>query len=72
MMFASMVGFILTITVVVLIFMGIIASLVSLAGKETETVEKNSVLYATFDPPIPERTSNNPFEKFDFRSMKSK
>ena len=72
MMFASMVGFILTIIVVVFIFIGIIASIVSLGKKETVAVEKNSILLIRFDQPITERSKNNPFDKIDFRSMKSK
>jgi protease-4 len=52
--------------------MGIIASIVSFAGKETVTVEKNSLLYIKFDQPIQERSTNNPFEKIDFRTFKSK
>ena len=72
MMFASMVGFILTITIVVFIFIGIIASIVSLGKKEAVTVERNSVLLIKFDQPITERSVNSPFDKIDFRSMKSK
>jgi protease IV len=71
-MFASMLGFILTLIVVFFIFVGIIASLVSLGKKETVAVDKNSVLLIKFEQPITERSTNNPFEKIDFRSMKSK
>ena len=49
MMFASMIGFILTIMVLFFIFMGIIASIVSLGKKQTVSLEKNSVLQIKFD-----------------------
>ena len=72
MMFASMVGFLLTIIIFTVIGCIIIASIVSLAGKETVYVDKNSVLYIRFDQPINERERNNPFDKIDFRTMKAK
>ena len=71
-MFASMVGFILTMLIIFLITIGFLASIVSMASKETVSVKKNSILTLKFDQPITERSTNNPFDKIDFRSMKSK
>ncbi len=61
MMFASMVGFILTIIVVTLIMFIILAAIVAGATKDEVTVEPNSILRITLDKPILDRSPKNPF-----------
>lgn len=66
-LFASMLGFILAIVIVVLIFAGIIAATVSSFTKQTDVeIEEKTVLKIELDQPIPDRTSDNPFEAFNF------
>src|SRR5258706_5668805 len=64
-MFASMLGFILAGIVLLLIFFGVIAVMVSSVGEKEVTVKSNSILEIKFEQPIKERTSKNPFD-FDF------
>jgi protease-4 len=51
---------------------GIFASIISLAGKEEVRISDKSVLHITLDGIVTDRTSNNPFENFDFNTMKSR
>ncbi len=67
-MFASMLGTILTLIIVFFIFMGIIASLVSFAEKETIKVPEKSIIYINLDRPISERSPKDPFAFFDMAS----
>src|SRR5665213_954149 len=72
-MFASMLGSLLTFLVLLLIIFLIIAGVVSsMSSDKLVSVSDNSVLYARFDKPVTDRTSNNPFENFNFASFKSK
>ncbi|RLD40850.1 MAG: signal peptide peptidase SppA, partial [Bacteroidetes bacterium] len=71
-MFASFLGTLLTLFVIGLIFMGMIAGIVSLAENKEVKVESNSVLYINWKAPIKDRGSDNPFEGFDFNTMESK
>ncbi len=64
-MFASMLGFILSIVIVFFIFIGIIAAAVSSLGDKEVTVAKNSILHISFDQPIRERSTPNPFDELD-------
>ncbi len=71
-MFASMAGFLLALFVFVFISIFIITAMVSSVSSDTTVViHKNTVLEITLDKPIEERTSNNPFDKFDFISFSS-
>jgi protease-4 len=70
-MFASMAGFFLIFIVIFFILMGMIMSVATLTKKEVVIVSKNTVLHLKFDQAIPDRSSNNPFDNFDFSSMKS-
>lgn len=66
-MLASMVGFILANVVIMLIFFGSIASLISSISKpEPVTIEEKSVLELDLSLPIPDRTPQNPFGAFQF------
>src|ERR1017187_6640102 len=72
-MFASMLGSLITFLLLCLILILIIAGLVSSVNSDKlVSVANNSVLYARFDKPISERTSNNPFENINFASLSSK
>lgn len=52
---------------------GILAVAISSADSKKETkVEPNSVLHVKFDAEIHDRSSNNPFENFDFGSFSGK
>jgi protease-4 len=44
----------------------------SSGDKKTIKISNNSILHLTLNKPIKDRTSNNPFENFDFSSMESK
>ncbi len=68
-MFASMLGFILANVVLFIIFLIILFATLG-ADKETP-ISKNSVLMLKLDKPVHERSSNNPFEKFDFTGLGS-
>lgn len=78
-MFASMLGTFITIMLAsilsMVIFFAMLSSVIdgsveSTAGKKVK-IEDNSVLHLTLNKPIKDRTSDNPFENFDFGSMES-
>jgi protease IV len=71
-MFASMLGFLLTFVLVMLLFIGIIASAISFSGKETATVPDKTILVLKFDEPVNDRSPSNPFSGFDFANFKAK
>lgn len=71
-MFASFAGTILTILVVFMMFAGMIASLVAMSGDEEVNVKEHSILHITWNTEIRDRSSDNPFEGFDFATMQSK
>jgi len=68
-MFASMLGFFLTLVIVFFLFLGIIASLATFLPDEEVDVKKNSVLRLDLDGEIVDRGGRSPFEGFDFLSM---
>ena len=70
-MFASFLGTILTIIVVFLIFAGMIASIVSMAGDEEVRVKDHTILHITWNTEIKDRSTDNPLEGFDFTTMQS-
>ncbi|MBC8321604.1 MAG: signal peptide peptidase SppA [Bacteroidetes bacterium] len=71
-MFASFVGTILTFIFIFLLFAGMIASLVTMSGDEEVKVKEHSILHIEWNAEIKDRTSDNPFEGFDFTTMQSK
>ncbi len=71
-MFASFAGTLLTILVIFLLFAAMISSIIAMSENETVTVKPNTVLKLDWNTPITDRASDNPFEGFDFASMKSK
>lgn len=73
-MFASMLAMLVTFFITMIIFVAIIGTIISSATSTTEKVvdvKDNSVLHLKFDYQINDRTSNNPFENFDFSTFKT-
>jgi len=71
-MFASFAGTVLTIVLISLFLVGMISGIVAMAEKEEVKVEDNSVLVLRWNAEIQDRSSDNPFEGFDFATMESK
>ncbi|MAZ92910.1 MAG: signal peptide peptidase SppA [Lentimicrobiaceae bacterium] len=71
-MFASFVGTLLTIFVVVLLFAGAITSIVAMSGDDETSVKDNSILHISWNAEIKDQGNDNPFEGFDFATMQSK
>lgn len=72
-MFASILGFLLTIFLLFLIGGGILASLASSADQSAEPeVKENSILHIELKNEIKDRPSNNPFENFDFAALEDR
>jgi protease IV len=63
-MFASMLGFIIVLVVLFFIFLGLIASLASLAEKQTVSIEPNTVLQIKLDKEIFDRAPKDPMSFF--------
>jgi protease-4 len=78
-MFASMIGTFITIMLAsiltLVIFFAMLGSLLSSASEgqkdQLTKVKDNSVLHVKLDHDIPDRTSNNPFENFNFQTFKA-
>ena len=77
-MFASMIGTFITIMIAsilsMVIFFAMLGGVMSSASKDVKKVtkvENNSVLHLKLNYPIEDRTSDNPFENFDFNTMKA-
>lgn len=67
-----MLGAILSFFVLLIICFFIIAGLIGSASKEqVVSISKNSILHIGLNFPISERTSQNPFENFDFNSFEN-
>jgi len=70
--FASMLGFLLSMVVIIFIFAAIIGSFISGGDdKKSDKLSKNSVLQISFSGTIKDRGSDNPLENFSFASMSS-
>jgi protease-4 len=70
-MFASLLGTLLTLLLLLFIFIGMISALVSMADNEQVKLKTNTLLTIKFDQPIVDRSSNNPLENFNFMSFKA-
>jgi protease IV len=70
-MFASFLGTLLTIFIVLLFFFGIIAGFIAMAENEEVKLEENTVLHIKWTSPILDRDSENPFADFNFATMES-
>jgi protease-4 len=72
-MFASMVGFFLSFLIITFISFLLIVGIVAVVGKDKSVkVADNSILLAKFNNPVTERTSNNPLDNLDLRTLTSK
>ncbi len=71
-MFASFAGTLLVIIVILAFFAGMIASVVSMAEDQDQTISPHHILHISWKGPITDRTPNNPFEGFDFSTFESK
>ncbi|UTW64487.1 signal peptide peptidase SppA [bacterium SCSIO 12741] len=69
-MFASMLGFVISGLVLVFIMVGVIAASIDSGEKEVK-IEENSILRLSFNKGLIDKPSNNPFESFDFATMES-
>lgn len=72
MMFASMIGGILSLVVLFFLFFIIIMGIVASTSDEDKVdVKENSILRITLSENISERSADNPFEDFDFMSFEN-
>ena len=72
MMFASMIGGILSLVVLFFLFFIIIMGLVASSSEDDKVdVKENSILRITLSENISERSVDNPFENFDFMSFEN-
>ncbi|VAW27361.1 Signal peptide peptidase SppA (protease 4), partial [hydrothermal vent metagenome] len=69
-MFASFAGTLLTLILIMLLFAGMVASISSMAQKQRVKTKPHTVLRIAWKAPIRDRTPLNPFENFDFTTMK--
>lgn len=67
---ASFAGTLLTVILIMIVLAIMIASVASLAQKETIKIEPNSVLRIDWNNPILDRGDNNPFANFNFMTFK--
>jgi protease-4 len=70
-MFASLLGTLLTLLLLLFIFIGMVSALVSMADNEQVKLKTNTILTIKFDEPIVDRSNNNPLENFNFMSFKT-
>ncbi len=70
-MFASFAGTLLTIILIMIVFAGMVASLAKMTEKESVRIKPHTVLQIKWTTPILDRSSQNPFEAFDFTTMKA-
>ena len=66
MVFASMVGMILSFFVFFIFFIVVVAAIIATVDDDKVKVAANSVIHMSLDHEIRERSSKNPFEKLDF------
>lgn len=72
-MFASMLGFFLTMLILMFISFGFVMTIMSFAQPDEVDVNDKTVLHIKFDYPIEDRSSKNPMQfTFDFESLNQK
>ena len=69
--FASVFGTFIAIALIFGVFFGILGVIASSVGDKEVKVKENSVIYMDFSESISDRSSNDPFENFDFNSFES-
>lgn len=71
-MFASMLGFLLTFVILIFVMGAIFAGIAATIGKQEKAeIDASSVLHLTFDGPVVDRSSENPFENFNFNTFET-
>ncbi len=70
-MFASMLGTFLILVVCFFLFIGILVSMISFSNKDEVKISNKSVLHIKLENMVSDRSSNNPFQSFNFNTMKS-
>ena len=71
-MFASMLGFALTLLIATFIIGGIIGAIISSdADKKEAKIAENSILELKLNKPIRDRSNDDPFENFDFGTFEN-
>ena len=68
---ASLLATIVSLFLLVLLFFGMVASIMTFSKKEVNLPSEKTVLVVRLDEPILERGSNNPFSGFSFASMEN-
>lgn len=72
MMFASMIGGILSLVVLFFLFFTIVMGIVASSSEDDKVdIKENSILRITLSENISERSADNPFEDFDFMSFEN-
>lgn len=66
MVFASVVGMVLSFFIVFMVMFIVIAAILASVGDDKVNVSANSVIHMSLEHQIQERSSKNPFDKFDF------
>lgn len=66
---ASVLGVLISMILIFFIFMGVIGVMISSADKIVE-LESNTIFHMKLDKPIVDRASKNPFDDFDFLTMR--
>ncbi|HEY4786323.1 MAG TPA: signal peptide peptidase SppA [Bacteroidales bacterium] len=66
---ATIVGILISSIILFFIFLGVVSAIISSTEKEV-TINSNSVLKIELNKPIPDRSSENPFEHFDYKNLK--
>lgn len=66
---ATIVGVILSSIILFFVFFGVVGMIISSTEKQV-IVKSNSILHIQFNNPIPERSSDNPFQNFDFQAFR--
>jgi protease-4 len=70
--FASMLGCLFTTIIIIIFFIFVIGGIISSSSKDKKIeIKSGSILHIKLDHPVLERSSNNPFNDFDFSTMKS-
>ena len=71
MVFASMLGMILSFFVLFIVMLVVVAAIIASVDNEKVDVAANSVIHMSLDHPIAERSSKSPFEQIDFGALQS-
>ena len=67
---ASMLGILISFFIIMFFFIIFISALIGAAEKKSVNIQPNTVLRINITQPVTDRTSNNPFENFDFAEFK--